>query len=157
MILTYPYVRNTMHVMENERVVKGEIENDVSVPDFAISNEVHCFAKAFVVPRERGPYYDDWKRSVEDERTMDATYEYMLSHITKEQKKELFRDHFRRKRQRKQDAVIIGSIVHFDQSIVELQKRELFQDHFCRFLKTKNDEENKIHKGKNDDDKSNEK
>ena len=145
-----------MPVMDNERVLKGEIENDVYVPDVDIGNEVHLFAKAFV-PRQRGPYYNDWKRSVEDERTMDATYEYMLSHITKEQKRELFRDHFRRKRQRKQDAVIIGSIVHFDPLIVELQKRELFQDCFCRFLKTKQDVENTNDKGKNDDDKSNEK
>ena len=141
-----------MPVMEDEASPSGEIENDVDVVDVGFGNEVHFFAKPFV-SRQRGPYYNDWKRSVEDERTRDATYEYMLSHITKEQKRELFRDHFRRKQQRKQDAVIIGSMVEFDPAIVELQKREVVQHRFCRFLKKKKD----VDKTKKDVDKRNDK
>ena len=101
-------------------------------------NDVHYFANAFL-PRQRGPYYAEWKRRLEDIRTRDATYEEMLSQISESQTRELFRDPFRRVRQRKQDIANIGSILEFDPATIESQRRELLRDHFRRVRKTKQD------------------
>lgn len=135
------YVRDNMPVMDDNAIISGDVENQQV-------NEGHYFAKAFE-RRPRGPYYDDWKRRLEDMRTRDATYEEMLSRITESQKRYLFRDHFRRKRQRKQDAAIIGSIMEFDPATVESQRREMLQDHFRRVPKT-NQDVDKGNEGSND-------
>ena len=119
------------HVIDDNAIINGDVDNHVDVSDVAIDkgrirdgNDVHYFANAFL-PRQRGPYYAEWKRRLEDIRTRDATYKEMLSQISESQTRELFRDHFCRVRQRKQDNAIIGSILEFDPATVESQRREL--------------------------------
>ena len=137
------HVIDNMHVIDDNAIINGDVDNHVDVSDVHIDkgrvrdgNDVHYFANAFL-PRQRGPDYAEWKRRLEDIRTRDATYEEMLSQIIESQRRKLFRDHFRRVRQRKQEKSIIGSILEFDPATVETQRRELLRDNFRPVRKTK--------------------
>ena len=107
------HVIDIMYVIDDNAIVNRDIDNHVVVSDIAIDNgrvrddnDIHYFANAFLPP-QRGPYFSEWKRRLEDVRPRNATYNEMWSQITESQRKELLRNHFRRVRKTKQDSAII--------------------------------------------------